>query len=54
MKKQLLALWALGAASVGAAIDQNVQNDEPVMQPFTNLVSVAVGEGATGELRVML
>ena len=38
MKKQLLALVALCAVSVWADVDQNVQNDEPVLLPLTNLV----------------
>ena len=37
MKKQLLALVAFGVASASAGIDQNVQNDEPVLLPLTNL-----------------
>ena len=38
MKKQLLALVALCAVSGWADVDQNVQNDEPVLLPLTNLV----------------
>ena len=38
MKKQFLALVALGVASALADVDQNVQNDEPVLLPLTNLV----------------
>ena len=34
MKKQLLALVALCAVSVWADVDQNVQNDEPVLLPL--------------------
>ena len=38
MKKCLLIVAALGVASALAEIDQNVQNDEPVLLPLTNLV----------------
>ena len=38
MKKRLLVVAALGVASALAEIDQNVQNDEPVLLPLTNLV----------------
>ena len=38
MQKSLLTLVALGVASALAEIDQNVQNDEPVLLPLTNLV----------------
>ena len=37
MKKCLLTLAAPGVASVLAGIDQNVQNDAPVLLPLTNL-----------------
>ena len=38
MQKSLLTLVALGVASALADVDQNVQNDEPVLLPLTNLV----------------